>query len=374
MKRTAILSLVLTTSMLSFAQVPYNIQGVWKTGAGKKITLVEKLESQKLTLDSTVVASDGTFALKGNVDKVKGLSFGYDGRMDNIFLAGQPLITVEIGEKTEKKRSGEEVQVPTAKIDGGKEQQVFEEFTTMYMTKTICKLGFMLAMSQNREDSVKLDSINAAFTEMLNNIEVKLVQSLKDYNDVCATPYFINTTLLSDFSLDDLKGYYDGLTDQVKASEAGKDLKASLDRLGQVNVGGYAPDFTLKTPDGKDVSLSQFRGKVLLLDFWATWCGPCLREMPNVISIYKKYHSKGLEILGVSLDEEKSADRWRQMIKDRGMDWNHGSSLKGWDCPVAKMFNVTAIPRMYIIDKDGKIIAQDLRGEALADKMAEIFK
>ncbi len=232
----------------------------------------------------------------------------------------------------------------------------------------------MLAMSQNREDSVKLDSINKAFTEMLGNLEVKMNQSLKDNNDVCATPYFINTTLLSDYSLDDLKGYYNGLTDQVKASSAGKELKASLDRLGQVNVGGYAPDFTLTTPDGKKVSLSQFRGKVLLLDFWATWCGPCLREMPNVIALYKKYHSKGLEILGVSLDEEKSADKWRQMIKDRGMNWNHGSSLQGWDCPVAKMFNVTAIPRMYIIDKDGKIIAQDLRGEALANKMAEIFQ
>ncbi len=374
MKRKVIIIVALIASAMSFAQVPYNIKGVWQKGVGMKVALVEKLDKQTLTLDSTIVASDGTFSLKGELDKMKGLSLSHGGRLDNVFIAGQPVINVEITSKMEKNRKGEDCEVSTANIDGGKEQQVFDEFTTMYMTKTICKLGFMLAMSQNREDSVKLDSINKAFTEMLGNLEVKMNQSLKDNNDVCATPYFINTTLLSDYSLDDLKGYYNGLTDQVKASSAGKELKASLDRLGQVNVGGYAPDFTLTTPDGKKVSLSQFRGKVLLLDFWATWCGPCLREMPNVIALYKKYHSKGLEILGVSLDEEKSADKWRQMIKDRGMNWNHGSSLQGWDCPVAKMFNVTAIPRMYIIDKDGKIIAQDLRGEALADKMAEIFQ
>lgn len=374
MKRKAILIVALMTSVMTFAQVPYNIQGVWKNGAGKKVALVEKLDKQDLTLDSTIVAGDGTFSLKGELDKMKGLSLSHGGRLDNVFIAGQPVINVEVTNKIEKNRKGEDKEVSTATIDGGMEQQVYDELTTMYMTKTICRLGFMLAMSQNRDDSLKLDSINKAFTEMINNLEVKMDQSLRDYNDVCATAYFVNSTLMSDLSFSKLKEVYDNLTDRVKKSSAGKEFKAGIDHLGQVNVGGYAPDFTLATPDGKTVSLSQFRGKVLLLDFWATWCGPCLREMPNVIEIYKKYHSKGLEILGVSLDEENSADKWRQMIKDRGMNWSHGSSLKGWDCPVARMFNVTAIPRMYIIDKDGKIIAQDLRGEALANKMAEIFK
>ncbi len=374
MKRKAIVIVALMASVMSFAQVPYNIQGTWQNGAGMKVALVEKLDKQTVTLDSAIVSGDGKFSLKGELDKMKGVSLSHSGRLDNVFIAGQPVINVEITTTMEKNRKGEDKEVSTASIDGGKEQKVYEEFTTMYMTKTICRLGYMLAMSQNREDSLKLDSINKAFTEMINNLEVQMDQSLKDYNDVCATAYFVSSTLMSDLSIDILREVYGNLTDRVKESSAGKEFKAGIDRLSQVNVGGYAPDFTLTTPDGKKVSLSQFRGKVLLLDFWATWCGPCLREMPNVIEIYKRYHSKGLEILGVSLDEEKSADKWRQMIKDRGMNWNHGSSLQGWDCPVARLFNVTAIPRMYIIDKDGKIIAQDLRGEALANKMAEIFK
>lgn len=119
------------------------------------------------------------------------------------------------------------------------------------------------------------------------------------------------------------------------------------------------------------LKLSSLRGKYVLLDFWASWCGPCLGEMPNVKHLYAKYHKKGLEIYGVSLDDK--ADKWKAAIAKHELKWNHVSSLKGWNCPVAKEYNVTGIPRMYIIDPSGRIIAQDLRGEDLANKMAELF-
>ena len=109
-----------------------------------------------------------------------------------------------------------------------------------------------------------------------------------------------------------------------------------------------------------------------MLDFWASWCGPCLREVPNVKAIYEKYHDKGFEIFGVSLDE--TAGPWKAAIKKNDMNWHHVSSLKGWECPVAKQYNVTGIPRMYIIDPEGKIIAQDLRGEELANFVAGLYE
>ena len=109
----------------------------------------------------------------------------------------------------------------------------------------------------------------------------------------------------------------------------------------------------------------------MLLDFWASWCGPCMAEMPNVKEIYRKYHDKGLEILGVSLDSKK--EPWVNAIEKNELNWNHVSTLNKFDCPIAQRFRVTGIPRMYIIDKDGKIIAQDLRGEALSKKMDELF-
>jgi thioredoxin family protein len=119
------------------------------------------------------------------------------------------------------------------------------------------------------------------------------------------------------------------------------------------------------------LSLYDLRGRVVLLDFWASWCGPCMAEMPNVKEIYKKYHDQGLEILGVSLDSKK--EPWVNAIEKNELNWHHVSTLNKFDCPIAQRFRVTGIPRMYIIDKDGKIIAQDLRGEALSKKMDELF-
>jgi peroxiredoxin len=133
--------------------------------------------------------------------------------------------------------------------------------------------------------------------------------------------------------------------------------------------GHPAPDFVLYNPEGKEVKISQFKGKLLLLDFWASWCGPCRKENPNVVKLYKEYKSKGLEILSVSLDRER--DPWLAAIETDGLKWNHG-----WDSDgkVSKLYHVESIPSTFLIDRDGKIIVQNLRGEALEQKVAEILK
>lgn len=109
----------------------------------------------------------------------------------------------------------------------------------------------------------------------------------------------------------------------------------------------------------------------MLLDFWASWCGPCLAEVPNVKAVYEQYKDKGFEIYGVSLDDKK--DAWVNAIEKHDLPWIHVSSLKGWECPVAKIYNVTGIPKMYLLDKEGRIVAMDLRGEALKEKVASFF-
>ena len=111
----------------------------------------------------------------------------------------------------------------------------------------------------------------------------------------------------------------------------------------------------------------------MLLDFWASWCGPCMDEMSNVKALYEKYHDRGLEIVGISMDNNKA--KWERAIERAGLVWHHVSSLKGMNrCPVAKLYQVVAIPKLYIVDKDGKIIAKDLRGEDLREKMDELFQ
>ena len=148
-------------------------------------------------------------------------------------------------------------------------------------------------------------------------------------------------------------------------------LKAYLDQTRTFIVGIEAPDFTSNTPEDKPLSLKDLRGKVLLVDFWASWCGPCRRENPNVVLMYNKYHAKGFEILSVSLDNDKT--RWLGAIQQDGLVWNHVSDLKGWQNEAAKKYAVTSIPQTILLDKEGKIIARNLRGEALGEALKNIF-
>lgn len=149
-------------------------------------------------------------------------------------------------------------------------------------------------------------------------------------------------------------------------------MKPRLDAIKQMMIGVKAPEFTLQTPDGKDVSLKDFKGKYVLIDFWASWCGPCRKENPNVVALYRQYKDKGLEILGVSLDRTK--DAWEKAIADDKLEWTQVSDLKGWQSAASALYGVTSIPHTVLIDKNGVIMARQLRGEVLAKKLYEIFQ
>lgn len=374
MKKTLFTMGMAVLATLSMSAQKYNIQGTWSDGAGKKVYLAEKETKEHARFDSTTVKNDGTFTLQGQLDEARPVLLSYDGTTSDVFIADQPVIKVTIDWHEGTDRKGNKTKNLDATVDGGDDQEIFTKLTSMYMSKVISNLGMGLALAQYKDDEKMRDSLTRAFTYMDQELEKGIRNKIDSASHTMGMPYFVTTTLLSEYPVDTLRTIYSRLTPKVKASSAGKKFESALAQLSMVSVGGQAPDIKLKGPDGKEVSLSSLRGHIVLLDFWATWCGPCLRELPNVKKIYDLYHSKGLEILGVSLDDEKDAEKWKQMIKDREMSWHHGSSLMGWDCPVAKTYNVTAIPRMYIIDKDGKIIAQDLRGEALQEKMAELFK
>ena len=168
-----------------------------------------------------------------------------------------------------------------------------------------------------------------------------------------------------------LKPMYDRLSEEMKSSPYGQVITQRYRDAKITAVGEIAPDFTLLTPEGDSLSLYSVKAKVKVLDFWASWCGPCLREVPNVKKVYDKFHDKGFEILSVSLDDKK--DNWVNAIEKNDLDWGHVSSLKGWSCPVAKLYNVSGVPAMLLIDKEGKIVATKLRGDLLMEKVAEQF-
>ncbi len=136
-------------------------------------------------------------------------------------------------------------------------------------------------------------------------------------------------------------------------------------------TGSKAPEIDLPSPDGTNIKLSSLRGKIVLIDFWASWCGPCRRENPNVVRLYQKYHDQGFEVYGVSLDKDRQ--KWLQAIKDDKLIWTQVSDLKYWSSDAAKLYGVKSIPSTFLIDKEGKIIAKNLRGSALDKKLEELF-
>ena len=148
-------------------------------------------------------------------------------------------------------------------------------------------------------------------------------------------------------------------------------LNNKVKSMASFTIGGEAPDFAQNNPEGESISLSSLRGKVVMIDFWASWCRPCRKENPHVKKLYSQYKDKGFDILAVSLDNTKS--RWTAAIETDGLPWHHVSDLKGWKNEVAIQYGVSSIPQTVLVDKDGKIIARNLRGPALDQKLAELF-
>ena len=226
----------------------------------------------------------------------------------------------------------------------------------------------MIHPDKDRETQTK--EYNAR-TDFLNSRNLSVQKNMVEtYKDQVFAPFMIYWEMKANLSLHELKAWRQKIDPKLNNHPYTKQLDEYI-RLAAFGVGSVMPNFTLKTPDGKDISLTDFKGKYVLVDFWASWCGPCLREMPNVVKLYKECKGKNFEIFGVSLDNKK--DAWEKAIKANGMKWPQGSDLKGWGSEPARLCNVSAIPFTVLIDPEGEVRAIDLRGEQLHAKVKEVL-
>lgn len=258
------------------------------------------------------------------------------------------------------------------KIEGSedsKNMQQIESLMTDYQEKlNELNDAYFEAMSKRDQDAIKDIQNKAMLIETSHSEKVK--ETLEGMNGSFATMAGIsllnlkNDFLFVDQMVSDLNQKYpDTKMIQVMANQ--------LDEMRALSIGQIAPEISLPDPDGNMVNLSDLRGKYVLIDFWAAWCRPCRQENPNVVKLYNEYNDKGFEVFGVSLDRTK--DAWVKAIEEDELTWTHVSDLKYFNSAAAALYQINAIPATYMVDPEGRIIAKDLRGVNLENKLKEIF-
>jgi len=229
------------------------------------------------------------------------------------------------------------------------------------------------------QDTVLLISLREELNELREEYETFEADYIKANPNALISALLIDKAMnMRTSSTEELLELYNALSPEIKETSAAKKIIKTLDELKEreakakdTSIGAIAPNFSAPTPSGEILALNDIKGKATLIDFWAAWCRPCRAENPNVLMVYNKYHDKGLNIIGVSLD--KTAEAWKKAIQDDGLTWHQVSNTAYFNDAIAKMYNVDAIPAAFLLDESGVIVAKNLRGPALEAKVAELL-
>ena len=332
---------------------------------GLRAYLMKTENGRNRIATDTAVVFNGAFVFKGEIKGTEMRALTIDGVRGQTSVFLEPgIIHVELYKDS----------IHKSKVEGTYNNAVFNDYKNQYQEKieAIDAVRYQFLNSNKDTEGLK------ALQKKGDSLRVKL----KNFGYE-----FIKTNNDSDFSLFVLEGLTSQKGFDVElASNAFKNIEASIktknesnqlisDRIRQkiesnpnkpkIKIGMQAPDFTAPDPQGKQITLSEIKGKVTIVDFWASWCKPCRIENPNLVKLYDKYHSKGLEIISVSLERGNQKAFWIEAIKKDQLNWYNVSNLKFWQDPIAQAYSVNSIPATFILDENGTVVAERLRGAEL---------
>lgn len=351
MKKIILLNVLVLLGIAASAQSKFSAKGTIDLETGN-LFIVHELDGKVDTLSRSPII-DGKFSMEGVIDAPIIATFAVEG------FQGGVMFFMEPGEITADLRKS-----AASNIKNGTINQDYVEFTRIVSEYNKASQALQKEINDlKNERKFKSAALVTEKEEPLRKeTEAKLnAITTRNGDNVLGAYLTISNVRTEDPAV--MRELYNSLTSKAQATEPAKKLLKQILKIESLKVGNNAPDFSLQTNTGAMISLKDLKGKVKIIDFWASWCGPCRMENPNMVKLYAAYKDKGLDILSISLDDSK--DKWLGAIAKDNLTWKHASSLKGWKCEVAQKYNVTSVPHILILDENNTIIAMQLRGVEL---------